>query len=94
MLCFMQMLAPMITGIIFAGAMSQEFNLKMVIKGFATLGLVIGLDDMFASSFPCNVKKNCKELNESGIMEMPKDHNSMANVCSRYYASFGEDKSI
>ena len=37
----------------------------MIIKGFVTLGLIVRLDDMFATSFPDQVIENAEALNES-----------------------------
>lgn len=51
-LCFMQITAPIVSQIMFSIQAAQEDAVKMIIKGFVTLGLVTRLDDMFAASFP------------------------------------------
>ena len=48
MFCFMQCSAPIMTQILYSISVAQELSLRMIIKGFATISLVIGLDDMFA----------------------------------------------
>ena len=48
----MQITAPIVSQIMFSIQAAQEDAVKMIIKGFVTLGLVTRLDDMFAASFP------------------------------------------
>ena len=69
-LCFMQMLSPMISQVMFSIQAAQEPNVKMVIKGFVTLGLITRLDDMFAASFPGELKENAEALSASGVLKM------------------------
>lgn len=42
--------------IFFTIATAQEPHINMIIKGFATLGMVIRLDDMFVVTLPDAVK--------------------------------------
>jgi len=40
--------------------MGQEPNLKLIVKTFVALGLILGLDNKFAASFPKEVKENAR----------------------------------
>jgi hypothetical protein len=40
----------------FSIQVSQELNLRMIIKGFATMSLCIMIDDMFGKNFPASIK--------------------------------------
>ena len=59
--------------------------LKLIIKGFATIALVIKLDNMFAAGFPDEIKDNAEELNASGRLKMEPDDNSTKAVLKRFY---------
>ena len=50
------MFSPMISQIMFSIQAAQEPNVKMVIKGFVTMGLITRLDDMFAANLPGELK--------------------------------------
>ena len=48
----------------------------MVIKGFATLCLIIKLDDMFASTIPAEISDNAEALTDSNSMVITDDRNT------------------
>ncbi len=50
------MIMPVIAQIMFSIQSAQEGVLKMIIKGFATIALVIRIDNMFAGGFPAELK--------------------------------------
>ena len=60
--------------------------MRALIKGFATISLVIGIDDMFAKNFPASVINKAEELNDDPQrMKLPLDNNSTYQVISRFY---------
>lgn len=61
-LCIMQTVAPFMTLLFFSIATAQEPSLRMIIKGYATIGLVCRIDDIFASSIPEKLKQNMKQI--------------------------------
>ena len=62
----------------------------MVIKGFVTLGLITRLDDMFAASFPGELKENAEALSDSGVLKMEQDNNTTGKVFKRFCRSITE----
>ena len=42
---------------------SQEENMQMITKDYATLAFVLNIDNMFAMTLPADVKANAKKVN-------------------------------
>lgn len=89
MLCFMQTSAPILSQVFFAIATAQEPSLRMIIKGYAAIALVLRLDDMFAGSFPRDIVANAAAINKDPDDMKMKDsqmsHNSTVTVCTRFF---------
>ena len=75
--------------VFFAIATAQEPSLRMIIKGYATIALVLKLDDMFAASFPSDILENAKAINRDEDDMKMKDsqmsHNSTVTVFTRFF---------
>ena len=56
----MQMISTISVFICLIINMGQEPNLKLIVKTFVALGLILGLDNKFAASFPKEVKENAR----------------------------------
>lgn len=65
-LCIMQTFAAIFVQVAFTISGSQEFSLRQIIKGFATILLAIRIDDMFAKNFPQSVFDNAAAMNAKG----------------------------
>jgi hypothetical protein len=50
--------------------------LSQITKAFVTLGFVVGIDDMFASTLPETARDNMEKLNASGTLKLKKDYNT------------------
>ena len=72
-ICFMKIVAPMMSQICFSIEVAQNPNPRMVIKGFMTLGLLCRVCDMFAATLPEHITKLGTVLNEKNIMVMKDD---------------------
>ena len=83
LLCSMQLFAPMVIQISMIVGISQEPDLRQIIKAFATLGFIVQIDDMFAAYLPTDIIKNANQLNSSGILVLSKDHNTLPKVWRR-----------
>ena len=57
----------------------------MIIKGFATLCLIIKLDDMFASSLSEELSENAEALSDSNQLVMPTDHNTTRIIVKKFW---------
>jgi len=55
---------------------TQESILSQITKAFVTLGFVVGIDDMFASTLPETARDNMEKLNASGTLKLKKDYNT------------------
>ena len=53
--------------------------------------LLINVDNMFANCLPVQIKDNAKEVNDSGMLRMPKDYNTNRKLIKRL---FQEDQRI
>ena len=62
----------------------------MVIKGFMVLCLICRFPSFFNMTFPANVLKLAKRLNDEEIMVMSDDANTSSIVCQRYYKALSE----
>jgi hypothetical protein len=89
MLCFMQCSTPILVQIMFTIQAAQELNMRMVIKGYATIALVITIDNRFGANFPSSVKKNAAYLNDPDTfhLELTDDNNASWDVLKRYWRS-------
>jgi len=56
----MQMIATISIFICLIINMGQESNLKLIVKTFITLGMILSFDKKFADSFPKEVKENAR----------------------------------
>ena len=68
---------------------AQELNMRMIIKGYATIALVITIDNRFGANFPSSVKKNTAYLNDPDTfhLELTDDKNASLDVLKRYWRS-------
>lgn len=73
----------------FVIATAQEGALRMIIKGYATLGFVARLAKIFADNFPPNVKKNLENMmaDKDEWLKMEDDHNESWSMIKRYFES-------
>ena len=55
---------------------SQEDNMQMITKDYATLAFVLNIDNMFAMTLPAEVKANAKKVNQLNLLKMGKDFNT------------------
>jgi hypothetical protein len=62
--------------------------LSQITKAFVTLGFVIGIDDMFASTLPEGARENMERLNLSKTLVLKKDYNTFGKIFFRIRMRF------
>ena len=62
---------------------SQEENMQMITKDYATLAFVMNIDNMFSMTLPAEVKANARKVNQLGLLKMGKDYNSYKLIYQR-----------
>ena len=63
--------------------LSQIRSFMGMIKHYVAMGRIIGIDDMFAATFPKSLWENAKKLNQAEILVMPRDRNTNKKICKR-----------
>ena len=75
-ICFMKLVAPLMSQICFSIEIAQNPNPKMVIKGYAVLVSLAHISDLFVMNIPKDVAGLSKVLNEREVLrEMPENSN-------------------
>ena len=64
-------------------SLSQIRGFMSMIKHYVAMGRIVGLDDMFAATFPNSLVQNAKKLNEAEILSMPRDRNTNKKIFKR-----------
>ena len=57
----------------------------MIIKSYATMGLIYNLDKGFAKLLPDSLIANAKDRNKNAAMVMGADYNTTMQAISRYF---------
>ena len=55
----------------------------MIIKLYITLGYIVTIDNVFVNSLPKQMVENAVQLNQSKVLVMGPDQNSMKKIWSR-----------
>jgi len=82
-LCSMQIIGPIFVLGALIVTMGQEGKFSLIIKLYVTLGFVVNIDNLFASSLPPSIIRNAKILNSSDILIMKEDNNTCKMVIQR-----------
>ena len=73
------MIAPIFTEGVLIMAISQTYELSMIIKSFVALGFVIQVDNMFSENFPDEIKNTAMDLE----LTIGKDQNTLKKIYKR-----------
>ena len=71
-----QIVGPIVLQTSLIIVITQEPVLSQITKAFVTLGFVVGIDDMFASTLPEAASDNVEKLNEKSPLILKKDYNT------------------
>ena len=82
-LASMQITTPILTITSLIVNITQQSALSQITKGYVTLSLVVGIDDMFAPTLPADIRENADNLNKSQMLRLSKDNNSYTLIFGR-----------
>ena len=81
----MQILAPIFANFVNMLTITQIGDLFSMVKHYVAFGFVLNIDNLYVTMFPKDVVENVKQLNDSGLIVISKDHNSNRKVIAGYF---------
>ena len=79
----MQIVTPIVSLVSLMIVLGQEKSLSSITGSYATIAFILSIDNMFADSFPDEVKSNAEDLNKAAYLKMGEDYNTFRKLVRR-----------
>ena len=89
----MQLTTPIVALVCLMVTITQEPRLGMITKNYVTLAFILSIDNLFADSFPDDIKANAQYINNNGIMKMGEDQNTFQKIKKRLQEHYHSEDS-
>ena len=81
----MQIIAPIFANFVNMLTITQIDGLFSMVKHYVAFGFVLNIDNLYETMFPRDIVQNVKDLNESELVLMTRDYNSVKDCLGRYF---------